>query len=64
MNPAKGIDNDPSTQLSMHNTDFIFTLDYLIDKNGLIGLHGYTHQQGNEESADGIEFNSKINSSE
>lgn len=64
VNPAKGIDNDPSTQLSMYDTDFIFTLDYLIDRNGLVGLHGYTHQQGNEESVDGIEFNSKINASE
>lgn len=64
VNPAKGIDNDPSTQLSMYNADFIFTLDYFIDKNGLIGLHGYTHQEGNEESVDGIEFNSRINASE
>ncbi|KAA8665193.1 DUF2334 domain-containing protein [Clostridium sp. WLY-B-L2] len=64
MNPPKGIDNDPSTQLSMYNTDFVFTLDYLIDKNGIVGLHGYTHQQGEEESVDGIEFNSKINAGE
>ncbi|MFL0197463.1 DUF2334 domain-containing protein [Clostridium sp. WILCCON 0269] len=64
MNPANGIDNDPSTLISMYNTDFIFTLDYLIDRNGMVGLHGYTHQQGKEESVDGIEFNSKINASE
>ncbi|WP_446897389.1 DUF2334 domain-containing protein [Clostridium sp. LBM24168] len=64
MNPAKGIDNDPSTHLSMYNTDFIFTLDYLIDRNGMVGLHGYTHQHGKEESVDGIEFNSRINASE
>lgn len=56
INPAKNIDNDPSDQLSMYNADFIYTLDYFIDRNGLIGLHGYTHQQGNEESVDGIEF--------
>lgn len=64
MNPAKGIDNDPSTQFNMYNADFIFTLDYFIDRNGFIGLHGYTHQQGNEESVDGIEFNSKLNANE
>lgn len=64
INPAKHIDNDPSAQLNMYNADFIYTLDYFIDRNGLIGLHGYTHQQGNEESIDGIEFNSTINSSE
>lgn len=64
MNPGKGIDNDPSAQSNLYNADFIFTLDYFIDRNGLIGLHGYTHQHGTEESVDGIEFNSRINASE
>lgn len=50
------IDNDPSTQNNMFNSDFIFTLDYFEDRNGIIGLHGYTHQFGNDVSIDGNEF--------
>lgn len=50
------VDNDPSKQNSMFNSDFIFTLDYFEDRNAIIGLHGYTHQYGNEVSIDGLEF--------
>lgn len=56
INPSLNIDNDPSEMYSMYNADFIFTMDYLIDRNGIIGLHGYTHQYGNTESVEGIEF--------
>lgn len=54
--PKYQIDNDPSKQYSINNADFIFTIDYFIDRNGMIGLHGYTHQYGNTVSMDGIEF--------
>lgn len=50
------VDNDPAKQNSMFNSDFIFTLDYFEDKNAIIGLHGYTHQYGNDVSIDGLEF--------
>ncbi|MDP4143510.1 MAG: DUF2334 domain-containing protein [Bacillota bacterium] len=54
--PGAKIDNDPATQYSMCNADFIFTTDYLLDRNGIIGLHGYTHQHGNSISFRGTEF--------
>jgi hypothetical protein len=59
--PASGLDNDLSQANNMLNADFIFTLDYMIDKNSLIGLHGYTHQFGNTESASGAEFHQFAN---
>ena len=61
---AKNIDNDPSKMNNIYNTDFIFTMDYLINKNGLVGIHGYTHQFKNEVSIDGIEFSEKYNTDE
>lgn len=54
--PSENIDNDISQNYSMYNAEFIFTLDYFTDKGGIIGLHGYTHQYGNTESVDGLEF--------
>lgn len=61
---SKNIDNDPSKINSIYNADFIFTMDYLINKNGLIGIHGYTHQHRDEVSIDGIEFSEKYNTDE
>lgn len=61
INPSKNVDNDLSKDYSMYNSDFIFTLDYFIDKGGIIGLHGYTHQYGKTESVDGIEFHRSSN---
>jgi len=40
----------------MENADFVYTLDYMLDRDGLIGLHGYTHQYGNTVSIAGLEF--------
>ena len=54
--PASKLDNDISEQYNMDNADFVFTLDYMQDRGGLIGLHGYTHQYGNAESIGGMEF--------
>lgn len=59
--PLYKLDNDPSKYYSMYNADFLYTLDYLIKKGALIGLHGYTHQRGNVESIVGLEFNDKFN---
>ncbi|MCB2294476.1 DUF2334 domain-containing protein [Clostridium algoriphilum] len=61
---ARNIDNDPSNIDNIYNADFIFTMDYLINKNGFIGIHGYTHQIKNEVSIDGIEFSEKYNTDE
>lgn len=54
--PANKIDVDISEQYSMDNANFVYTLDYMLDRDGLIGLHGYTHQYGNSESISGLEF--------
>lgn len=63
-NPKKDIDNDLLTQKTMDNVQFINMLDHLIQKGGVIGLHGYTHQYGNETSLEGFELTRKINSTE
>ena len=54
--PESKADNDISSQNSLTNADFLFTLDYMNDKNGIIGLHGYTHQYGDSVSVKGYEF--------
>lgn len=64
IDPIKKIDNAPADNYSFHNADFVYTLDYFTDKNGFVGLHGYTHQFGNEVSLSGIEFNSSRNNTE
>lgn len=64
LNPPEGIDNDVSRNYSMSNAHFVFTIDYLLDCGGLIGLHGYTHQYGEEISGDGTEFSEDRNTDE
>jgi len=64
IDPPNGIDNDISKDYSMPNANFLFTVEYLLNRNGVIGLHGYTHQYGNEVSADGTEFNKERNNDE
>lgn len=59
--PSSLLDNDISRQNNMLNADFVYTLDYMLDKNGLIGLHGYTHQYNNTESGIGTEFHLQAN---
>jgi uncharacterized protein YdaL len=59
MNPEKGIDNNLLKIYSLSNVDFIYTMDYMISKGGIVGLHGYTHQYGAEESILGAEFGDK-----
>ncbi len=58
------IDNAPAQTYNIHNANFVYTLDYFTDKNGLIGLHGYTHQFGDELSISGTELSGRNNTSE
>ena len=60
VNPKENVQNDVSRDLSFYNADFVFTLDCLVDDGGRIGLHGLTHQHGEELSADGFEFGSSF----
>lgn len=64
IDPLNGIDNDISKDYSMPNANFLFTLEHLLNRNGIIGLHGYTHQHGTEVSAEGTEFNEERNNDE
>lgn len=50
------LDNDVSKNDSMENSNFIFTLDYIVNRGGAIGLHGYTHQYEDSNSVTGFEF--------
>lgn len=59
--PEKGVDNDLLKVNNFVNAEFIYTLDYLVNRGALIGLHGYTHQYGNAESIIGSEFEDKSN---
>ncbi|GAB6169846.1 polysaccharide deacetylase family protein [Clostridium carnis] len=49
-------DNDISKDMSMINANFVFTLDYLVNKGAIVGLHGYTHQYGSNDSVISSEF--------
>ncbi|MZK53941.1 DUF2334 domain-containing protein [Clostridium beijerinckii] len=64
VDPQNGIDNDISKDYSMPNANFLFTMEYLLNRNGIIGLHGYTHQYCDEVSAVGTEFNEGRNNDE
>ncbi|MGL4913029.1 MAG: DUF2334 domain-containing protein [Romboutsia sp.] len=64
VNPEKKIDNDLTTSDSFNNIGFINMLDYLINSNGQIGLHGYTHQAGDTSSAVGSELTKTDNSTD
>ena len=63
-NPQKGIDNDLLINKTIDNVQFINMLDHIIQRGGIIGLHGYTHQSGNDISLEGFELTRSINSSE
>ncbi|MBL4934130.1 DUF2334 domain-containing protein [Clostridium paridis] len=62
--PSEDIDNDLLTNINMENSAFINTLDYLIYRDGVIGLHGYTHQHGNERSVTSNELTRDYNTTE
>lgn len=56
VNPQESVDNDITENINCINSDFLYTLDYLINRGAIVGLHGYTHQYGDEESVIGSEF--------
>lgn len=56
VNVKAGIDNDPCNKNSFEIAEMVYTLDYITNHGGIIGLHGYTHQINNEESGVGFEF--------
>ncbi|PRR79981.1 DUF2334 domain-containing protein [Clostridium vincentii] len=62
--PSDNIDNDLLSNYSMNNVGFINLLDYLINKGGQVGLHGYDHQSEDQTSLNGIELSWKYHSSE
>ena len=59
--PADNIDNDLLTNDNITNVGFVNLLDYLINKGAEIGLHGYTHQHGDEISGVGEEMSKDVN---
>ena len=61
--PADNIDNDLLTINNITNVGFVNLLDYLINKNCEVGLHGYTHQHGDEKSGTGEEMAVDVNNS-
>lgn len=64
LDPKNNIDDDASKDFNMHNANFVYTLDYFIDRGGTIGLHGYTHQSDEGVSIDDIEFDTNKNNNE
>ena len=59
--PSDNIDNDLLTNDNITNVAFVNILDYLLNKGGEIGLHGYTHQHDDEKSGYGEEMSKDIN---
>lgn len=62
--PSQNFDNDLLTKDNIINVGFINMLDYMINNGGEIGLHGYTHQSGNDASGTGEEMSKDVNSTE
>jgi len=62
--PSANFDNDLLTNDNIINVGFINILDYALNKGGEIGLHGYTHQSGNDSSGTGEEMSKDVNSTE
>ena len=54
--PNYRVDNDPLTKNNFEIAEMVYSLDYFVAHNGIIGLHGYTHQCANSESGAGFEF--------
>ncbi|WP_244834640.1 DUF2334 domain-containing protein [Clostridium sp. BJN0001] len=61
VDPSENIDNDLLTIQNITNVGFIDVLDYIINKGGQIGIHGYTHQDGDTKSISGEEMSKDIN---
>jgi hypothetical protein len=61
--PLDEIRNDPR-DYSRYNLEFVFTMDYQISRGGQLGLHGYTHQRGNQNSVSGYDFGPSVSEEE
>ena len=61
VDPGNKYDNDLANDYSVYNAEFVFTMDYMIDRGAEIGLHGYTHQSGTKISLAGFEFSESLN---
>ncbi|MCL1862278.1 MAG: DUF2334 domain-containing protein [Defluviitaleaceae bacterium] len=57
--PSENFRND-TRDYSRYNLEFVFTMDYWISRGGQMGLHGYTHQRGNQNSVIGNDFGSGV----
>lgn len=55
-NPGYSVWNDLTDNTNLYNSCFMYTLDYMVDHGGHLGVHGYTHQYGLSKSADGYEW--------
>ncbi len=55
-NPKAKYWNDVSKDYNLYNSYFVYTLDYMMEHNGHLGLHGFTHQYGNDISGVGYEW--------
>ncbi|MDD7793066.1 DUF2334 domain-containing protein [Clostridium sp. 'White wine YQ'] len=62
--PSTNFDNDLLTKDNIVNVGFVDILDYMLNKGGEIGLHGYSHQSGNTASGTGEEMSKDVNSTE
>lgn len=62
--PTDNIDNNLLENPDIKCISFVNLLDYLLNKNAEIGLHGYTHQHGDERSAVGEDLATGINDTE
>jgi predicted deacetylase len=62
--PRDDFRNDVTADYSLYNIEFVFTMDYWLSRGGIVNLHGYTHQHGNGNSIDGVEFGPGVNESE
>ncbi|MBR7148261.1 MAG: DUF2334 domain-containing protein [Firmicutes bacterium] len=56
VDPEEGIVNDLTETFNWYNADFLYTLDEMVRCGGHMGVHGLTHQYGNDVSAAGWEF--------
>lgn len=54
--PELDIENDLLEMHNFYNAGYIYTMDYLVANGASIGIHGLTHQSGDEASAVGDEF--------
>ena len=61
VSPPNNIDNDLLKNDNITNVGFVNLLDYMLNKGGEIGLHGYTHQHADETSGTGEEMSKEVN---